>query len=485
VPIAEAAAAGAPAPRLSLVLLGAVLLSWPSALNWHPYLFWDSYGYFLQGEAYARLIAARAGLLPPPPEVGPGWIGAAARMLARDPAIRSPSFSLLFYALAAGGGFWLVAALNAFVAAATLELASARLFRLSPPRRLAVLLVLAATSSLPWFASYLMPDLHAGLLVLAAATLVFARERLRGGERAALLLLWLLSATFHSSHLLLAAALTGLAPWLSPRGSRRAILLRLGPALAGALALLLAAGWLGFGRPTPTAQAPPFLLARSWEDGPARVYLEAACGRGEGWAICPHLATLPPTAQGFLWDPEHSYWAMDLATRAAVRAQEGAILARAVAARPLPQAWASLRNGALQLGRFGLDDLVVGRGAAVTARDYTFLYLPEAPAARWGLGGFSALIYAATAASLAALLARLVLRRGGRRSLRLAVFVLAGIVLNAAVCGALSGPHDRYQARVAWLVPLLATGLLLQPRRRSGPGSAVSPARRAPGPGAP
>jgi hypothetical protein len=38
-----------------------------------------------------------------------------------------------------------------------------------------------------------------------------------------------------------------------------------------------------------------------------------------------------------------------------------------------------------------------------------------------------------------------------------------GVLLNAAVCGVLSGPHDRYQARTIWLVPLLAAGLALRP----------------------
>jgi hypothetical protein len=33
---------------------------------------------------------------------------------------------------------------------------------------------------------------------------------------------------------------------------------------------------------------------------------------------------------------------------------------------------------------------------------------------------------------------------------------MAGIAANAAVTGALSGPHDRYQARIAWLLPLAA-----------------------------
>ena len=34
--------------------------------------------------------------------------------------------------------------------------------------------------------------------------------------------------------------------------------------------------------------------------------------------------------------------------------------------------------------------------------------------------------------------------------------VLLGVVGNAAICGMLSMTLDRYQARVVWLVPLLA-----------------------------
>ena len=85
--------------------------------------------------------------------------------------------------------------------------------------------------------------------------------------------------------------------------------------------------------------------------------------------------------------------------RAAVRAEESQILLRAVMADPLGQLGASLANLAAQLGRFGLDDFVLGRGADVTPEDYTFVYLPRAPAAVWGLGGFSAAILAVTLAA--------------------------------------------------------------------------------------
>lgn len=472
-------------PSPALALLAVPLLFWPAALNWHPYLFWDTYGYFLQGKAYATVALAALGLGPPPPEAAGGLVGAAGRMLAGDASIRSPTFSLLLYGLAATGGFWLTAALNALAAGFALEVSLARLLGLPPGRRLAVLLALTVASTLPWFAVFLMPDLAAGLMILAMATLAFAWPRLPGRERLFLLALALLAASFHGSHLLLAAGLVPLAWLLAERGDKGWAALRLALPVLGAAGLLILAGWLAFGRPTPTPQAPPFLLARAWEDGPVRAYLAARCPR-EPWTLCRHLGGLPPTAQEFLWAKERSYWAMDIATRAAVRAEAGALLARALAAHPLTQLEAALRNTGRQLARFGLDDLVRGRGALVTPEDYTFLYLPEAPAARRGLAPFEAALHAAFALALLALAAWLLRHRAAPQA-RVALLVLAGLLLNAAICGALSGPHDRYQARVAWLVPLLAVGLWLSPRAAGRPappgpaptGSGARPAPRA------
>jgi hypothetical protein len=31
-----------------------------------------------------------------------------------------------------------------------------------------------------------------------------------------------------------------------------------------------------------------------------------------------------------------------------------------------------------------------------------------------------------------------------------------GVIANVAICGVISGPHDRYAARVAWLIPAVA-----------------------------
>jgi peptidoglycan/LPS O-acetylase OafA/YrhL len=56
-------------------------------------------------------------------------------------------------------------------------------------------------------------------------------------------------------------------------------------------------------------------------------------------------------------------------------------------------------------------------------------------------------------------------RRGGdARLLGFLLCVGVGVLANAAVTGALSGPHDRYGARIAWLLPLSAL-LAWWPRR--------------------
>ena len=45
---------------------------------------------------------------------------------------------------------------------------------------------------------------------------------------------------------------------------------------------------------------------------------------------------------------------------------------------------------------------------------------------------------------------------------RLAATVTVALLANAFVCGALSGPHDRYGARMVWIATLTAVIAIMQ-----------------------
>ena len=53
-------------------------------------------------------------------------------------------------------------------------------------------------------------------------------------------------------------------------------------------------------------------------------------------------------------------------------------------------------------------------------------------------------------------------RRRDWNALGLLAAVIAGIVANAALAGALSDVHDRYQSRVVWIVPVVEVLLVLR-----------------------
>jgi len=90
---------------------------------------------------------------------------------------------------------------------------------------------------------------------------------------------------------------------------------------------------------------------------------------------------------------------------------------------------------------------------------------------------FSALALVSTVGGTLFLVSRL-LWRGRRRessdetASTLVPLVLAGLVINAAVCAALAAPLDRFQARVVWLLPLLAAGLAARAALRRTPAGA-------------
>jgi hypothetical protein len=340
-----------------------------------------------------------------------------------------------------------------------------------------------------------MPDVYAGIAILAVANL-FAFERdLRPWKGMLWLTLLAMSLLFHTSHTAVALLV------LAPAAAVSWAVLRKPPwRPAATVAVAVGIGLLGEVLFSLTVEAiygapplrPPFLMARLVSDGPGYAYLAANCPE-IGLRLCDWLPRLPTDTDTFLWSKDAGtgvFGIVDPATRRALAGEQAAFVLGVLKYDLLGQIVASLHDFAEQLGRFGLGEFAYNDYLRRTMPDM----LPPAERAAFvgsalyretfPLGPVDALVRAAAAAAAAYLLWRAAAAVLGRDPdgapadpglLVFAVVLIGGVVANAAVTGILSTPHDRYQARVIWLVPLLAVIVFLHGRRRAPAASSKEP----------
>ena len=450
--------AGRPAAALALGL-GAALLLWPALLNGYPLVFSDT-GAFL-----AQTVEGWA-IWDKPFVYGPALHAFHGRLTLWGPAL-AQGLLLSWLVWLAQRGF----------------LGGAR-----PGRHLALCAGLAAGSAAPWFTAQLMPDILAPALVLALALLGFAADRLSRAEALGLQGVAALAAAAHLSHLPLAAALV-LLVLAATRRARPA--LRCAAPLGAAVALLLAGNLATQGRLAVSPYGAVFALARLVADGPAARTIAARCPDA-GWQLCRWAGRLPADSDLFLWSGDGPVWSprtdgllpggpISLAPEA------GAILAETLRREPLAVLRAALGNGWAQLRRARVGDALGPENLEASVGRQLALGFPAAEQARFAAGLQARGLLPSAAAPVLALQPLLLLlgagatllgcwraaRHGDARMLGLLLAVLVGVTVNALVTGALSGPHDRYQARIAWLLPLAGLLAFASPRSEA--------ARRRPG----
>jgi hypothetical protein len=431
------------ASAVGAAIAGAALLLAPAVWNGYPLLQYDTGGYLARW--YERYLVPS----------------------------RSTVFGLYLH-LGEGLHFWpqllIQAACTLWIIALVL-----RITGVGTGLRTHVLFVtgLALATSLPFLASMLLTDIFTGLSILSLYLLAYHRGELGQMEQVGLFLLVAFGAASHSATLAVLLAVLVLAVPLSVAWGLRAWrgLLAGGAAIATGAAMLLAANLAFSGQLAWTPGGFGIAFGRLLQDGIVKRYLDDHCP-GAGFKLCPYRGELPATADDFLWSygvfnelgrfsglgeemreivigSLAEYPGQQLRTAVAATGEQLQLVASGygvhdelwhtygIVRRFIPGEVPAMQRARQQHGEFGFD--LINR-----------LHVPVA----WG-------------SMLLALL--LMLRAPFSRRFdpvtALASTVTIAILANAFVCGALSGPHDRYGARIVWIATfVVAIAVARSPR---------------------
>ncbi|WP_439814467.1 hypothetical protein [Zavarzinia sp. CC-PAN008] len=445
-----------------------MLLLLPAVLNGFPLLFYDSGGYVERG--LTGTLAPGRSLV----------YGQFATILATTPLGLWPGIAL--QAAATLWAFWLLARVHG---------AGAHAFLL--------ITAMAALTGVAWYVSQVMPDILAGLMILALYLLSFCALRLSFWERVGLASIVALAVAAHMAHLALALVLVLpviLLRTLSVRFRHARPILPLAAAGLG-VAVLAAAGWLATGRPALTPGGAVFVLGRLVQDGIAQAVLDQDCPNPAFAGLCAARAHLPRSANDFLWG--RGPGTVDgLGGWDTLEAEARHLVLRSVVRMPGRQAATALVAGAEQFMNFRtagglasglwfvtepierlLPHQVAAFRAARQQSDPRFaeaawptqspvntLNLLHRPVGFLSLGLCLVMVMAAALRSPSGRGA--VDEREALSSLALlAGFILAALAANAVICGALSNPSPRYQGRVIWLASIPPILWLLRRWRHS------------------
>ena len=452
--------------HVGAIVFAAVVLAWPAFYNRYPLLYPDSLSYLGDGSNVARALFHQEFT---------DYYG-----------FRSLIYSLGILPLHWHVTPWPIVALNALLTSYVLWL----LVRSLLPERLLfyfliVVLVLSLFTGLGWLVGWIMPDVFGPLLYLSVFVLVFAWETLGMGERAALAVIAAWGIVVHGSHLLLAL---GLFPVLVTvlglqRRSLRQGLRAVWPVAAILFLAVLAQVALNaylYDEPSIGGNRPPFLLARVLVDGPGRWYLQRHCGHS-ALVLCGQLKDVPDDAEEFLWG-DHGWVNASPEVQKELRREETTVVFGALREYPREQLricaahfWEQL----LSYGVYSYDAnawMLANFDASLPGKATEYKRSRQAQSSL-NEEFFStvqdwAVLVSLLVIGLWAIIGR---RLWSQHLAGLTAVVIFVVLANAAITGNFSNVEDRYQARVIWLVPLLALAFLLTWLDRRCPHEAKGP----------
>lgn len=326
----------------------------------------------------------------------------------------------------------------------------------------AIMAGLCTFTALPWYTAQLMPDILVAMFVLGTALLARHADRLRRWEIALLVAANAAAIASHMSILALALGIVAFllvlraVRWPLPQAQANIRLpsIALGCGMLLALSSNLAIG----GQFAFTPGGFNFVFSRLVQDGIVHRYLEDHCPDST-ISLCRHRADLPQTADDWLWgedSPFHSLGGFEQFEPEARR-----IVLESLALYPALHVKTAFASTVKQFTAVATGD---GLTPWNWGTQYAFMkFAPDAlqgyvagrqATSRFDFGWIN---YVHVPLQVLAIVALpiIVVRRPHARISALAALLFMALVGNAAICGVLSNPHDRYQSRLAWLASLV------------------------------
>ena len=485
------------AKSFGCVLAGALMLMSTAFAAARPSVFFDTDGYYLMGENLTQVIKRLPAALAGDPKAMTTPVSDDDQIDVTIMGARSPLYGLFLFVTERLAGIWAVAGLQALACAWTVWL----IWKAAAPgaRRwtyIALMAGLTLGSTLPFFASFIMPDVFAGVAAAGFVLLTVFWDKLAWSERAGTFGLLAFAYAVHTSHMLTALATAVpaglLLLWL--KAPRASVAKGMGLTLAAMVAAVMSSKAYGVAFQARTGHAlerPPFLMARVLADGPGREYMQKVCkGPDNPYVICRASGAPLTRSDDILWEESPLIGAFnalkspDLQLR--MEAEEGAFVKGAILNDPWGQVQASLGNWLDQLSRISVHDPLrdprqflaneywkttrlvdlipnprqckpLGPGCTppfdmrLTKHWHELVILASLLFAGWRMSRPD------TRAALADRAAPW--RHPAAPLLAAGLTLLAMTIINAGVCGVISGAFSRYQSRIVWLLPL-AAGLM-------------------------
>lgn len=462
-------------------------------INGRPLFYFDTRGYIDQGTTglsqlglIARPVAKQA-----PADATQGGGKDIAAPVKSDNTVdgsRSAVYALIAAMFAHLQALWTVPLINALLVMVAVWLPIRVAHRTYAPAYsvsalVALPLIAACAGSLPFYVAFLMPDIFTPILILMIATLSVFGRQMSAAERVLAIALGALAIVSHLSHLAIAAVLVPLSVLVALAMSRRnwwvpplLVLVIVSMGYIENRALRFAAQKVSHSE----VILKPFLTARLVQDGPGLDYLGRHCP-DTAIPTCPLFAALQLSDDPYRLTASHIIFetSAELGSFRLMSADDQGIVARnqfkffrdVLLDDPLGVTYAMTRNMLIQARMFSVDmtlqtDQMVSLAADTASGSTRVLQHGWLTRATGWLAPATAL---QTGAYMLAFLVIIVLGLLPHRvpgPVRLLVLMLlAGILANALICGAVSQPATRYGARVSWLLPFAAVVLALFSKR--------------------